>query len=81
LGNARLERGHPKQALERFLEALDYDSYCEDAHRGVLRSYLLLHDHAQAARYYQHLMLQFERELGVTPAPETRELLQSVCCD
>jgi predicted ATPase/DNA-binding SARP family transcriptional activator len=78
LGYARLERGHPKQALERFKEALNHDRYCEDAHRGVLRSYLLLHDHSQAAQYFQQLRLQFERELGVPLAPETRAVLQSV---
>jgi predicted ATPase/DNA-binding SARP family transcriptional activator len=77
LGRARLERDHPRQALECFLEALTYDGYCEDAHRGVLRSYLLLHEHSQAARYYQQICLLFERELGVAPAPETRAVLRS----
>jgi predicted ATPase/DNA-binding SARP family transcriptional activator len=79
LGGAYLERGQPRQALERFLEALKYDRYCEDAHRGVLRSYLLMHERSQAARYYRQLRLQFERELGVALAPETRAVLQSAC--
>jgi DNA-binding SARP family transcriptional activator len=76
-GGACLERGQPRKALERFMEALKLDTYCEDAHRGVLRSYLLLQEHSQAARYYQQLRLRFERELGIAPAPETYAIIQS----
>jgi DNA-binding SARP family transcriptional activator len=77
LGDARLKRGHARRALECFKEALDHDRYCEDAHRGVLRSYLLLDERSQAARYYQQLCLLFERELGVAPANATSAILQS----
>jgi predicted ATPase/DNA-binding SARP family transcriptional activator len=77
LGDAYLEVGQPRQALESFLEAVKYDRYCEDAHRGVLRSYLLLHDYTQAAHYYQHLRAQFEQELDVALAPETQAVLWS----
>jgi len=76
LGGACLERSQPRKALERFREALKCDSYCEDAHRGVLRSYLLLQEHSQAARYYKQLCLTFERELGIALAPETRAIIQ-----
>jgi DNA-binding SARP family transcriptional activator len=79
LGGAYLERSQPRRALERFKEALTHDRYREDAHRGVLRTYVLLQEHAQAARYYQQLRLQFERELGIALAPETRAVLQSIC--
>jgi predicted ATPase/DNA-binding SARP family transcriptional activator len=79
LGGACLESDQPRKALEYFREALTHDTYCEDAHRGVLRSYLLLHEHTQAARYYQQLRLKFERELGIPLAPETHAITQSAC--
>jgi two-component SAPR family response regulator len=79
LGGACLDSDQPRTALKRFREALKYDAFCEDAHRGVLRSYLILHEHSQAVRYYQRLRLMFERELGIPLAPETHAIMQSAC--
>jgi non-specific serine/threonine protein kinase len=76
LGDLYLDQGAVRQSLATFLPAIERDPYCEEAHRGVLRCYLRLHDHGRAVQHYERLRRDLARELGIPPAPETVALLQ-----
>jgi non-specific serine/threonine protein kinase len=77
LGELYLDQGAVEQSLATFLPAVERDPYCEEAHRGVLRCYLRLHDHGRAIQHYERLRTQLAREMGVPPAPETAALLHA----
>lgn len=77
LGELYSRRGDPRRALETFLRAVERDAYCEEAHRGAMRCYLLLHEPSQAMRQYERLRRELERDLGTRPDPETLALLRS----
>jgi DNA-binding SARP family transcriptional activator len=71
LGQLYLAHQDPRRARETFLRAVASDPYAEEAHRGVITCHVQLHEYSQAAHYYSQLRQQFERELGIAPAPQT----------
>jgi predicted ATPase/DNA-binding SARP family transcriptional activator len=67
--------GQVQRALQTFLRAAERDPFCETAHRGVIRSYLWLHEPGQAKRHFEQLVRTLHVQLGVRPAAETEALL------
>jgi non-specific serine/threonine protein kinase len=77
LGELYRRSGAVRQALEIFLRASEWDRYCEEAHRGVLRCYLEVHEPGQAAHHFERLRRDLEDHLGLAPAAETVALLRA----
>ena len=76
LGDLYLERGGAQPALETYTHAIERDTYCEEAHRGVKRCYLMRHETAKAAQHFERLQRELHEHLGLSPAAETRALLR-----
>jgi predicted ATPase/DNA-binding SARP family transcriptional activator len=71
LASLYLEHGRARLALKTFQQLIALDRYAEEAHRGVIRCYVKLHDAGRAADHYRYLCHVFKTELGVSPAPQT----------
>jgi DNA-binding SARP family transcriptional activator len=78
LGDLYACDGEVHLALERFLRAVERDPYCEEAHRGVIRCYMHLHEPSQAIRHFEHLALLLNEQLGARPSDETAALVARV---
>lgn len=59
----------------RYLEA---DELAEDVHRRLIELYAATGDRGAALRQFEHCVAVMERELGVSPLPETRAIYQAV---
>ncbi|MBC8163691.1 MAG: hypothetical protein H7Z42_20990 [Roseiflexaceae bacterium] len=66
------------QAIEVAERALAADELAEEMHRRLIELYDLFGDRSRALRQFERCVLVLERELGVSPLPETRELYESV---
>jgi non-specific serine/threonine protein kinase len=76
LGELYMRYGAVRQALGLFLRASERDPYCEEAHRGVMRCYLELHEPGRAAQHFERLRLDLKEQLGLEPAAETAALVR-----
>jgi LuxR family transcriptional regulator, maltose regulon positive regulatory protein len=76
-GRLALELGHIKRAREIASFAIDRDPYCEAAYCVRMEVEARLgSDHAVLAEF--HRLTETLAELGVTPAPSTRRLMQTL---
>jgi DNA-binding SARP family transcriptional activator/tetratricopeptide (TPR) repeat protein len=74
----RLETSNITQALELALCLLERDVLSEDAYQRVMRLQYLRGDRSSALKTFERLKTTLERELGVTPLPQTLELLRVI---
>jgi DNA-binding SARP family transcriptional activator/tetratricopeptide (TPR) repeat protein len=74
----RLETSNITQALELALRLLERDVLSEDAYQRVMRLQYLRGDRSSALKTFERLKTTLERELGVTPLPQTLELLRVI---
>ncbi|MCG8449921.1 MAG: hypothetical protein MI725_10120 [Pirellulales bacterium] len=63
-----------RAAADTARRLLDVDCTHEEAHRVLMQSYAARGDNASAVRQYQILKTSLQRELDVTPSPETEHL-------
>ena len=57
---------------------LAVDDLAEEVHRRLMELYAAYGDRSAALRQYEQCMIILERELGISPLPETREVYQSI---
>jgi tetratricopeptide (TPR) repeat protein len=74
----RLETSNLTQALELALRLLERDVLSEAAYQRVMRLQYLRGDRSSALKTFERLKTILERELGVTPLPQTLELLRVI---
>lgn len=60
------------------LRVLAVDELAEDMHRRLIELYGVVGDRAGAFRQFEHCVAVLERELGVSPLPETRAVYEAV---
>jgi ABC-type oligopeptide transport system substrate-binding subunit/DNA-binding SARP family transcriptional activator len=60
---------------------LEIDDLAEDVHRRLIDLYAAKGNRSAALRQYERCAILLERELGVDPLPETRELYLAVLAD
>lgn len=72
---AREEYDLAVRCAERYLEV---DDLAEDIHRYLISLYALSGSRGAALRQYERCTAILERELGVRPLPETRQVYQAV---
>jgi predicted ATPase/DNA-binding SARP family transcriptional activator len=65
------------QAIEAAQKALSADEAAEDMHRKLIMLYAAIGDRAAALRQFERCALALERQLGVSPLPETRAAYQA----
>ncbi|HET7010952.1 MAG TPA: AAA family ATPase, partial [Anaerolineales bacterium] len=70
------DRGRPDRALEYGLRYLRSDDLAEGIHARVIALRALMGDRLGAVRHFEELTALLDRELGVSPLPETRAALQ-----
>jgi DNA-binding SARP family transcriptional activator len=54
------------------------DSFLEHAHREVMRGYAMMGDRPAALRHYESLCRDLQRELGVSPARDTKAICRLI---
>lgn len=57
---------------------LETDDLAEDVHRRLIELYAAAGDRGAALRQFEHCVTVMERELGVSPLPETRAVYQAI---
>jgi DNA-binding SARP family transcriptional activator len=70
--------GEPARALGLYLRAALTNPQREDLARSIMLLYQELGSHEDAIATYQRLEGELERSLGVSPAPQLQELLESI---
>lgn len=60
---------------------LETDDLAEDVHRRLIQLYAAVGDRRAALRQFERCAVVLERELGVSPLPETRSVYQSILAD
>jgi predicted ATPase/DNA-binding SARP family transcriptional activator len=76
-GELLLSLGAVREALCTFHTVIDLERYCEAAHRGAIRCYLLLQELGAAKQQYERLRRSLEQDLAARPSPETEALAQN----
>lgn len=76
---AALEQ-HP-QAIECFRRLIERDSYREDAHCALMRSYLAIGRRGDAIQQYQRCKALLAEDLGLPPMPETQAAYEAILAD
>ncbi|HEY0735152.1 MAG TPA: tetratricopeptide repeat protein [Herpetosiphonaceae bacterium] len=71
-------RGAYAEAIEAAQRALAVDALAEEMHRRLIVLYADLGDRTAALRQFEHCAEVLERELGVSPLPETRAVYEAV---
>lgn len=71
-------RGDYHEAISHGRRLVEIDPLSEEAHRELMRLYVLVGRRRRALAQYDELATVLRRELGVDPLPETRALHQSV---
>lgn len=71
-------RGDYQEAITHGRRLVEIDPLSEEAHRELMRLYVLVGRRRRALAQYDELATVLRRELGVDPLPETRALHQSV---
>ncbi|HEY0601835.1 MAG TPA: BTAD domain-containing putative transcriptional regulator, partial [Herpetosiphonaceae bacterium] len=72
------QRGAYAEAIEAAQRALAVDALAEEMHRRLIVLYAELGDRTAALRQFEHCAEVLERELGVSPLPETRAVYEAV---
>jgi SARP family transcriptional regulator, regulator of embCAB operon len=75
---AALQLGDPDRALLLARRALRADGLAEDAWRAVMRAHWAAGRRAEALRAYESCRERLADELGVDPAPQTKQLFQAL---
>ena len=78
LVSLNLGRGEYRYGIRYAKRLLAIDPLSEDAHRQLMRLYVMGGRRARAVAQYEHLMNLLQEELGVTPMEETSELYRSI---
>ena len=65
-------------ALKFSDEILRKDPYREDAHRLIMKTFAAQGKRAKVKEQFETLQELLKKELGVTPAPETRRIFQEL---
>jgi tetratricopeptide (TPR) repeat protein len=71
-------RGDYEEAIAHGRRLVEVDPLSEDAHRELMRLYVLVGRRRRSLAQYEELSSVLRRELGVEPLPETQALHQSV---
>jgi predicted ATPase/DNA-binding SARP family transcriptional activator len=71
-------RGDYPQAIAAAQRALAVDELAEEMHRWLITLYAMTGDRSAALRQFEHCVVVLERELGVSPLPETRAVYEAV---
>jgi DNA-binding SARP family transcriptional activator len=77
-GEAALRDGDPRRAGRLAEAAVEADPLDETACRALMRAHAVLGETSRALEAYQRLRATLAEELGVDPAPPTRDLLVAV---
>src|SRR4029453_13428472 len=70
--------GAYSEAIAVAQRSLMVDALAEDMHRNLIALYAAIGDQAAALRQFERCVLALERELGVSPLPETRASYEAV---
>ncbi len=73
----RSDRGEYDAAVAYARRYLETDDLAEDVHRRLIQLYTATGDRSAALRQFEHCVAVLERELGVSPLPETRAAYQA----
>jgi DNA-binding SARP family transcriptional activator len=73
-----LARGEYRYGIRYARRLLAIDPISEDAHRNLMRLYLMAGRRTRALAQYEHLLNRLQKELGVAPLEETTELYRSI---
>jgi DNA-binding SARP family transcriptional activator/tetratricopeptide (TPR) repeat protein len=73
----RVARGQHQAAIDSAQRYLATDELAEGVHRRLIELYALTGDRSAALRQYERCAVILERELGVSPLPETRAAYES----
>ena len=68
----------PLESIRLTQRVLSIDPIWEDAYRTQMRAYLAQGNRPMAIRTYQQCEEALERELGISPLPETQKLFQQI---
>ena len=71
----------PRAAIEWARRQIELDPFGEEAHRRLIVRLDAVGDRAGALRTYRTLAERLRRELGVSPSPATRELVEQLRAD
>jgi DNA-binding SARP family transcriptional activator len=77
LGIDALERGDPRDALERAAAVLAHDPFDEPAREMIIRAHLALDDRAAALRSYRQYREMLRTELQCEPSPALTRMVNS----
>ncbi len=77
-GHLHLDRGHMDAAIACFRRALHCDGTLEDVHRALMEALWRAGRRDEALRQYRECRSTLERELGITPMPETEALYRQI---
>ncbi|HEY64162.1 MAG TPA: AAA family ATPase [Caldilineae bacterium] len=75
---AKTKLGAYKEAIAHALRYLEIDELAEDMHCRLIQLYAAIGDRSAALRQFERCATVLERELGVSPLPETRAAYQAV---
>jgi len=70
-------QGNIEQAIAHARRYLETDEIAEHVHRDLIRLYAAAGDHRAASEQYERCAVLLERELGVSPLPETQAVYQA----
>ncbi|PJA58050.1 MAG: transcriptional activator domain-containing protein, partial [Rhodocyclales bacterium CG_4_9_14_3_um_filter_68_10] len=76
----RATEGHPGEyeaAIACARRYLANDDLAEEVHRQLIELYAAVGDRSAAVRQFEHCVTVLERELGVSPLPETQAAFQA----
>ena len=71
-------RGNTDEAIHYAQRYLEVDALAEDVHRRLMRLYALVGDVSAARRQFESCVAVLERELGVSPLPETHAVYEAI---
>jgi DNA-binding SARP family transcriptional activator len=78
LVEALASQGKYHAAIEYAQRYLAIDDLAEDIHRHLITFYAAIGERSVALHQFEHCTVVLERELGVSPLPETRAVYQAV---
>ncbi len=77
----RAARGEHDAAIAYARRYLETDDLAEDVHRRLIELYATAGHRSEALRQFERCAVILERELGVSPLPETRAVYQAILAD
>lgn len=78
LAEAHTQRKETEAALPYAARLVQLDPFREEAHRQLMRLYVLRGEHAKALAQYESCRRLLQEELGVEPAPDTTALYRQI---